>query len=220
VSSTIASAVFDDHQHAPQPMRPRGRAHRSRADQSLLPLDARRLERREQPEHDAAHGRGRDGERKGGAVETDGVEAWQALGCDSNQRAQQPEREADAEHTTDGGNERALDQHLPGQPRAPAAERGSHRQLVLSRRAAGNQQVGDVDAGDQQQDADRAEQREQRDADVGDDAVGQRLGVGGDAGIGFRGTRVRANSRSFSARGPRFRPPFQVSAGRPTLKPL
>ena len=75
-------------------------------------------------------------------------------------------------------DERALDQQLAGQPRAPAAERGAHRQLVLPRGAARHQQVRDVDARDQQQAADRAEQREQRQPDVVDQAIGQPIRPG------------------------------------------
>ena len=59
-------------------------------------------------------------------------------------------------------HERALDEQLRRQPRASAAERRPHRELVLARRAARDQQVRDVDAGDEQQESDRAEQHEQR----------------------------------------------------------
>ena len=82
--------------------------------------------------------------------------------------------------------EGALDQHLARQSNASAAERGADGELVLTRRAAGDQQVGDVDAGNQQQEADGAEQREQRQADVVDQPIGEQFGADADGAVGVR----------------------------------
>ena len=54
-----------------------------------------------------------------------------------------------------------------------AAERRPKRHLPLTRRRARQQHVGDVAAGDEQQQDDRAEQREQHVAEAADDAVAQ-----------------------------------------------
>ena len=55
----------------------------------------------------------------------------------------------------DGGagqrEQQALDQQLADQPGAAGAERGAHRHLLLAAGGAAQEHVGDVDAGDQQQ---------------------------------------------------------------------
>ncbi len=58
--------------------------------------------------------------------------------------------------------QQALGQHLPGQPPPSGAKRRAHRELAAPLRAAGEQQIGDVHAGDREDERHRAEQREQR----------------------------------------------------------
>ena len=70
--------------------------------------------------------------------------------------------------------------------RASAAERRAHGELVPARRAARDEEVGDVDARDEQQKADGAEQREQRQPDAGHEPVRQQLRVRADAGVRVR----------------------------------
>ena len=57
--------------------------------------------------------------------------------------------------------------------RAAGAERGADRDLALAHRGAHEQQVGDVRARDQDDDADRGEQRQQRRPDAADDLLVQ-----------------------------------------------
>ena len=75
----------------------------------------------------------------------------------------------------DRRQEQALGQKLADEPRAPGAERRANGHLAVARRRAREHQVGDVGAGDEQHEPDRAEQHEQRDAHVADDVVEQRL---------------------------------------------
>ena len=51
----------------------------------------------------------------------------------------------------------ALGQRLPGEAQAAGAERRAYRHLALARRRFGEQQVGHVDARDEQHEGDRAE---------------------------------------------------------------
>src|ERR671934_130294 len=67
--------------------------------------------------------------------------------------------------------------------RPPArAERGTDRHLLLPRRAAGEQQVRDVGAADEQHQRDRAEQHEEWRTEIADDRRVQ--GLDEDAGAG------------------------------------
>src|SRR6185312_6229956 len=58
--------------------------------------------------------------------------------------------------------QQALGEQLPRDPPSRRAERQPHRQLVAAGGRAGDQQVGDVGAGDQQYQADHRQDRRQR----------------------------------------------------------
>ena len=49
------------------------------------------------------------------------------------------------------------DEHLPDEPDAAGAQRGAHGELLLAAEAAGDQKVGDIGAGNQQHQRQRAE---------------------------------------------------------------
>ena len=88
-----------------------------------------------------------------------------------------PDAIADAEHAAGDRYQRALDEELADEAHPSAAERRAHRELVLPRGAARDQEVRDVDARDEQQEADGAEQRQEREPDIGDQAIRERLGA-------------------------------------------
>ena len=60
----------------------------------------------------------------------------------------------------DDGDDEALAQHLGGEPEARGAERRPHGELLPAGRRLREQQIGDVDAGDEQHQRHRAAQRE------------------------------------------------------------
>ena len=62
------------------------------------------------------------------------------------------------------GDQRRFEQQLPRHPRSRCAHRRANRQLLLAAGAARQQQIDDVAAGDEQDEAHRAEQHEQRSA--------------------------------------------------------
>ena len=84
--------------------------------------------------------------------------------------------------------------------RAPGAERGANGDLLAAHRCAHQQQIGDVGAGDQDDDADGGEQRQQRRADAGDHAVVQADDLGRLVRAGVRDTAPPAARRSSSSR--------------------
>ena len=77
-----------------------------------------------------------------------------------------------------GGREhQAFGEHLAHQPAALGAKRGAHADLALARGASRQQQVGDVDARDEQHERDRADQREQRRPQLADHLLLQRKSI-------------------------------------------
>ena len=86
------------------------------------------------------------------------------------------DRDAEADDAAGGGEQQALDQQLPHDAPARRAHRVAHRDLARPCRRARQQQVGDVGAGDQQDEADRAHQGQEHDADrAGVEAFVERL---------------------------------------------
>ncbi len=72
------------------------------------------------------------------------------------------------------GEQQALGEQLTNQPSASGAQRQAHGGFLLSRHAAREQQIGDIDAGDQQQQADRGKQHQQRRVRMPGDLIAQR----------------------------------------------
>ena len=95
-------------------------------------------------------------------------------------------RDAQPRDAAGGREHQAFGQHLAHQAAALGAERGAQADLALARRAARQQQVGDVDAGDEQHQRDRADQREQRRAQLADQLFLQREDHHRAAGIELR----------------------------------
>ena len=72
-----------------------------------------------------------------------------------------PGAQQGAQYPTQHGQDQALRQQLSHQPDARGAERLANRHLPLAPRSARQQQVGDVGAGDQQHEPNRAEHDEE-----------------------------------------------------------
>ena len=79
-----------------------------------------------------------------------------------DQPARQRHRQRDAERAADERQQHALGQQLPDQLAAGRAQRQPHRDFPLAHEPAGNQQVRDIGAGDQQDEADHPHQDDQR----------------------------------------------------------
>ena len=95
-------------------------------------------------------------------------------GIPPRQEADAGERERQADDARDAGQHEALGEQLTDDPRTAGAERRPDGDLALTAFGAREQQVGDVGAGDEQQECDRAEQQPDGAAHGADDFVGQR----------------------------------------------
>ena len=89
-----------------------------------------------------------------------------------NQERRAPPREQQSGSGSQRHQHDAFGQQLADQPAAARANRQPHRHLVLPRRGAGEQQVGDIGAADEQHDADDRHHDHQRLGVVAAELVG------------------------------------------------
>ena len=109
-----------------------------------------------------------------------------AIGDEREQPAMERDRQRETGDAARKRQQHAFRQHLAQQPAALRAERGAQAQLALAHRAARQQQVGDVDAGDQQHEQHRAAEDEQRRADLLDGLLVNRHQRDRPAGVALR----------------------------------
>ncbi len=64
------------------------------------------------------------------------------------------------------GEDEALGEHLADERRAAGTQGGAHGELFAAGGGAGEQQVGEVDADDEQDEADRAPEHDERAAEL------------------------------------------------------
>ena len=131
---------------------------------TLFRVDGRRsgsraAQRRQRPDH---HGDERDGgsqEQQHRPVERDRVETRQALRPQRHQEHRGRVRAHNADGAAGHGDEGAFRHRYREQPPPAGPERGAQGELVLAALTPRQEQVGDVRAGDEQHESDRAEQR-------------------------------------------------------------
>ena len=149
---------FGNHEHLAQPAPP-GRLAAARGFlQRLIGPQRARLQRRRQTE-DQRRGERRDQPRdEHTSVDPDVLDSRNAGRRERQQQLRAPRRQEHAEHAAHHGERGALGQELANQPPASRAERGANRQLPVPRDASGRQQIGDVDARDEQHEPDGGQQ--------------------------------------------------------------
>ena len=85
-------------------------------------------------------------------------DAGQARGRQRQQRIEPPAREKHAGCSPENRQDHAFRKKLANEPSASGAEGGANRNLAVARGGPGQEQVGQVRAGDEQDAADRAEE--------------------------------------------------------------
>ncbi len=112
-------------------------------------------------------------------VEADGgamfADAGKAGGTDGQQRAHANVAEHEAEDAAGDGKHHAFGEQLADDAGAAGTHGGADGEFALAAGGAHEQEIGDVGAGDEQHEADRAEKDQQRLARAGNDGVAQRL---------------------------------------------
>ena len=134
----------------------------------------RRLERGHHPEDEAGHDRQAERERDHVAVDPHVVQPRNTGRLEPDQHVDAPDRQQQPETAADDAEDDAFGEELADEAAAGGAERAAHRHLAFARRRAREQQVGDVGAGDQQDEADGAEKHQHGLADVADHRLVER----------------------------------------------
>ena len=138
------------------------------------------LHHRQQPEEQSGQHRDAEREEKDQGVDPDFRGARQAVRCVGDERADARVGEPEADDAAGKGEGHAFRQQFPGDPAGSRAERGVDRQLLLPRFGSDQEQVGDVRAGDEQNEADSAEEHPQHATDISDDIGRERPDVRSD----------------------------------------
>jgi hypothetical protein len=134
--------------------------------QDLVEIETRGLKRRCEPEDHTGRQRDHGCEQQNAAVHRDFVQPRQAGRRDCHEAANTPGGDEHAHDTGNNGQQRALGHQLTHDAAARRADCRTDCQLARTRGPAREQQVADVDAGDQQHDHHDAEDQVQRRADV------------------------------------------------------
>ena len=179
-----------------------------------LHIGARRADRGGQAEEDGARQRDEQREPHDDRVERGLLEARHAVRRGGDERADSPGREREPRGGGDQREDEALGEELPDHPAATGAERGANRHFPGPRGPAREQQVGDVAARDEQDEADRAEQDEQALPVVADELLHQRRDREGQLRIVFREALAEIGGEPLPAPTPPARPARPASAVR------
>ena len=99
------------------------------------------------------------------------ADAGKIAGVDGEQQADADESENEAQQASGQRERKALGQQLADDLEASGAERGAGCEFALSYRGAHQQEIGDVGAGNEKNEADRAEQNQQRLPGIADRSI-------------------------------------------------
>ena len=143
-----------------------------------------------QAEENAGEQRDAEGEEQHAPVEPDGGSAFankgQVGGADGEQGANADVADKKAEDASAEREHEALGEQLANDADAAGTHGSADGELPLAAGGTHEQQIGDVGAGDEQDEAHSSEQNEQRGAGVGNDGIAQRLHAEAGFGIGER----------------------------------
>ena len=138
------------------------------------------------PEHQAREKRQDQAEAEDGAIQPDLVEARQGRWHERQQDIGQPGRQKQPKPAPAKRQERALGEDLTQHPHPAGAQGPADGDLLLARRGPGQEKIGHVGAGDQEDEADRRGQDDERRAEGPDHLVLERLHGHAAAGVGLR----------------------------------
>ena len=170
---------------APRPVPARADRRSSRFLQDVVQVPARDLPRGRAAEHQARQHRHAEREEQHAHVQAHvGFGGQRAIGHQRHDHLQEDVGEGEADHAADRRQHDALGEELGEEATSGRAHRRTDRHFALPRRAAREQQVGDVGARDQQHEPDRAEHHPQRGHQVRrEEVVLERLDAGAPAGV-------------------------------------
>ena len=174
------------------------------------------LHRGDQPEQDADQRRNSDGESQHGAIDVDAINTGNhssaALteidpidgGRKPPQKLDAASREACPEYRRDRGQQQAFGHHQPQDPSLASTDGRADRHLPLPCDGSNQQQIGDVETGDQEDESDRAHEHKQRGFHRRNEFLLQADGRIAER-VGFGTTSAQVAKDWFDARGRRIR---------------
>src|SRR5580658_1511135 len=136
-------------------------------------IDAAGEPRGGKPEDGSGGNRDNDGKRQDAPADGYVIEARQAFGNKLQQEFAGAEENRETGDAAKNEEQQALSEELTNEARSCGSQCLANRHLASSRAGAGKQQIGDIDATDQQHQADRAEQQNERLANLADKRLGQ-----------------------------------------------
>ena len=147
---------------------------------------ARRIERRNEAEEDPRDDRRETREGEHRRIDSYLRGARQVLGSQTQEKREGSLRDDEAERAACGRERQALAEELTGEPRAVCAERRADGQLPPASGRARQQEIRDVRAADEQQEADGAGQQQDGGPRVADDGPMERHDVHAESGVCVR----------------------------------
>jgi hypothetical protein len=127
-----------------------------------------------------------DGKDKHAHVQPDFVHRWCSVRSDGNKAGDPPDCDEETQGTANGGEKHAFGQQLSQHTTSCGPERHADGNLARARRGTGEQEVRDVHAPDQQDEANGADEHQQSQPDIADDLVAERDQVDAGPRIEFR----------------------------------
>jgi hypothetical protein len=147
------------------------------------------MQRRSESEAGAGDERDRKRKQEHRRIEPGLVQPWNGAGIERGDDRKAPVRQQHAGAAAERGEQQALGQHLANQPCSARAEQGPDNDFLLPARRARQQEIRDVRARDEQDEADGREQNRQRRPERRDEVVLQAKEL--DPARRFRGRRER-----------------------------
>ena len=154
--------------------------------QGRLQVDARALQRRQDAEGDPGEQRHAEGEREDARVDVNRRADWPCGRAARDQRWHSPGGKQRSHGAAQERQENAFGDELAHDASAVRAQSGANGQLRPPGDGAGQQQIREVGASDEQHERDRAEQQQQRGAHLAGDALLQSNQVEGGVRLGIR----------------------------------
>ena len=142
-----------------------------------------RADRRQQAEQEAGGHRDREAEQQHGAIHRHFRQARQVPGTEADYETHGGPRERQRQQPAADTEHDALEQQRPREAPARLPQRGADRQLPRACFRADQKEVGDVRAGNQQEESDRAQQDPERRSDVAHDELARRAHERAQAGV-------------------------------------
>ncbi len=141
--------------------------------QNLDDVDAGREECRSHREEEHRPDRHQRAGRQRRSIDVELVDAWKSRRRERDEHAKSAGGHQRTERAAADRQQRRFAEEMDHQPRAVGAERRAHRHFLRASDSTNQQQVGDVDTGDQQEQPDRRHERDDRRAKVADDELRQ-----------------------------------------------